>query len=143
MKRYNKYAILSITGLLLAGLTLFGSCKDEKDEENTQQTEIQINGIIKAYLDNCYGNMILIEVGNLQIGNDGTLSIMDTSIDYKNSIGIPVGTFSQTVFSVGDYVSFKAVRTNSEDELFLSSYPCPAVFCSPNVPLFKVIQINN
>lgn len=127
MKRYNKYAILSITGLLLAGLTLFGSCKDE---ENTQQTEIPINGIIKAYLDNCYGNMILIEVGNLQIGNDGTLSLMDTSIDYKNSIGIPLGTFSQTVFSVGDYVSFKAVRTNSEDELFLSSYPCPTVFCS-------------
>ncbi len=142
MKKYNKYAILSITGLLLAGLTLLGSCQD-KEEENTQQTEIQINGIIKSYLDNCYGNMILIEVGNLQIGNDGTLSLMDTSIDYKNSIGIPVGTFSQTVFSVGDYVSFKAVRTNSEDELFLSSYPCPTVFCSPNVPLFKVIQVNN
>lgn len=142
MKRHNKYAILSITGLLLAGLTLLGSCQDE-EEENTQQTEIQINGIIKSYLDNCYGNMILIEVGNLQIGNDGTLSLMDTSIDYKNSIGIPVGTFSQTVFSVGDYVSFKAVRTNLEDELFLSSYPCPTVFCSPNVPLFKVIQVNN
>ena len=142
MKRHNKYAILSITGLLLAGLTLLGSCQDE-EEENTQQTEIQINGIIKSYLDNCYGNMILIEVGNLQIGNDGTLSLMDTSIDYKNSIGIPVGTFSQTVFSVGDYVSFKAVRTNLEDELFLSSCPCPTVFCSPNVPLFKVIQVNN
>lgn len=37
MKRHNKYAILSITGLLLAGLMLFGSCKDEKDEENMQQ----------------------------------------------------------------------------------------------------------
>ena len=32
MKRHNKYAILSITGLLLAGLMLFGSCKDEEGD---------------------------------------------------------------------------------------------------------------
>lgn len=34
MKSKSKYAILSVTGLILAGLTLFCSCndKDESDE---------------------------------------------------------------------------------------------------------------
>lgn len=40
MKRHNKCAILSITGLLLAGLMLFGSCKDEEGDCTDCSTEV-------------------------------------------------------------------------------------------------------